>query len=186
LAEPEPSESVADVEAPKPAVEIESAPFEPEPEPSEPQAPIEPTVSDDALVTMSRAGKLYVYWELRAETLQAIVSHAEDARAVVRVVGFVPSWDGAQRIDHDVEVTAGVGSATLSEFGDKAIVRAALGCRSPSGFRAILVGVELAPPSYGDVTAEPELVFRPFGLDEQRARARASQRAIAKLTSVTG
>ncbi|MBX3126486.1 MAG: hypothetical protein KF718_07200 [Polyangiaceae bacterium] len=76
-----------------------------------------------------------VYWEVRG-------SHFARGDVVLRVVSFVPGWGGAERVVVDRPVSRGVGMAVV-EVAPGAVVRAAVGVSSATGFSALAVAVEL-------------------------------------------
>lgn len=76
-----------------------------------------------------------VYWEVRG-------SHFARGDVVLRVVSFVPGWAGAERVVVDRSVSRGVGLAVV-EVAPGAVVRAAVGVSSATGFSALAVAVEL-------------------------------------------
>jgi hypothetical protein len=83
-----------------------------------------------------------------------------DGRAVVRVVGWRASWEGAQRVEHDVEVAQGQSSAMIDDLGDVAAVRVALGWVSAGELHPFSLATELAA---GASAADPQLRWIPPG-----------------------
>jgi hypothetical protein len=87
---------------------------------------------------------------------------------VIRVVGVTASWDGAERVEQELEVKKPIGSQPILLPPGFGHARAAIGWRTPRGFLPLAVGVQLG--SAGSVE------FRPPGVsdgDIELARERA-------------
>lgn len=96
--------------------------------------------AEAAVVTVSdTSSSLFVYWELDEATRQRLTQGEPDGRAVVRVVTFQPSWEGALRGERDVFVD-GVRGGTLVELpSSDTVARAALGWKAGERFRPLAV-----------------------------------------------
>ena len=111
----------------------------------EPGAEAAATTDVDAVVPIvADSGATYVYWELGSGTLRRMQQRQPQGRAVIRVVVVTPSWEGAQRSEHQHEVEAARGSVTIDPAGPGAVVRAALGWQSAETFRPLAIGAELS------------------------------------------
>jgi hypothetical protein len=97
---------------------------------------------DDLLLVVPRApGVVDARWTIAAALLEKLRAEGEP---VVRVVAYDPDWRGARRSEHDLPVTGPHGAVTLEGLSGRESVRAALGARGASGFRARLVAVVAA------------------------------------------
>jgi hypothetical protein len=171
-AEPEPAMAV------EPAADVAAEPVAIDPVPAAtPAAPAEPAPSPrhDSVVVMRAAGRIRVYWELHPETRRRAERRWPDGRAVVRVVGWRPSWDGAERVEHDVEIAKEQDSATIDALGEVAAVRAALGWSAAGELHPFSLATELA---VGATLAEVRLQWIPpaqraIGEDPTAVAARA-------------
>jgi hypothetical protein len=108
----------------------------------------------------SPTGRIRVYWELCPESRLRAERRWPDGRAVVRVVGWRASWEGAQRVEHDVEIARAQDSATIDHLGGVAAVRAALGWVSAGELHPFSLAPELAA---GASAADPRLRWVPPG-----------------------
>jgi hypothetical protein len=181
--EPEPEEAASDAEVPAEpvltatealraeelapaAAQEELVPAEPEMAAAPvPEAPVLETPAlvlppiRDAVLLLRQAGKVLVYWELGAESRRRAEQRWPDGQAVVRVVGWRSSWEGARRADHDLELAEDSGGALVEAFGDAGVVRAILGWRAAGVVHVFAIAFELGS---GAETAY-ELVWWPPG-----------------------
>jgi hypothetical protein len=146
--------------------------------PIEPPAAVATPEPADVVVSMLRDGEVLVYWELSPASLERALAALPDGYPVVRVVALAPSWDGAMRTEHDILAQSSQGDARITP-APGSVVRAALGWRSPRGFRPFAVAVELALSGDRGV----ELRYVPPGRPIAGA-AEAQERALARLTAV--
>ena len=101
-----------------------------------------------------------------------------DGQAVVRIVGWRPSWDGAERIDHDLVIPEDSGSASIDSLGRRA---RGVG-RSSAGAAAGVVDLFAIAHELGaGATASAyELVWSPPGHGREAAKLSATTtRALA-------
>jgi hypothetical protein len=127
--------------APEPPAAVPSVAPEPTQAP-----PGEPHRDDavDGVVTIARApGAVYVYWECAEATLRRAKKRDPSGCAVVVLVALRPSWDGAQREERELGAEPARGGALVDGLAEGAVVRAAIGWRSPSGFVPFAVGSSL-------------------------------------------
>jgi hypothetical protein len=127
-------------------------------------------VSQDWLVAIEVDGTPLVVWQLSPSSWQRLDS-AEHA-VVVRVVGTKPTWEGAERLEQEVQLKAASGTERISRLQGVPFVRAALGVVSERRFLPVLVGI---------TARSNEVTYRPHGVSVDVAgsaarRARASAR----------
>ncbi len=86
---------------------------------------------------MNGDGSLLVRWGCTEEAVRRIATYG--AELVIRAVVILPTWDGPKVDVHDTQVSAAAGEITLSlaRFGDRAIVRVAVGIRYLGEFAAL-------------------------------------------------
>jgi hypothetical protein len=77
---------------------------------------------------------LYVYWEVRARTLELLQRERGEGTLVLRVLSVVPSWDGPRSELRDIEVHADLGDYYLRDLPPEAVVRVAIGYRARDVF----------------------------------------------------
>lgn len=109
--------------------------------------PLPPRYEVDEVVALAVDPRtLYVYWEVRRDTLEAARRDADDGKLVLRVVAVTASWEGPTVTHRDIEVQAQVGDWFVRDLPEGAILRAALGLRSSRGFQPLAVALEVAAP----------------------------------------
>jgi len=86
-------------------------------------------------------GKVAVYYELG--------ERAPAGPLVLRVVETRPRQGGAVRVEHDLEVAAASGVATVTELEPGSVLRAAIGHRERGTFRALAVAAEVGRSASG-------------------------------------
>jgi hypothetical protein len=93
-----------------------------------------------AVVTVSdTSSSLFVYWELDEAIRVRLTEGEPEGRAVVRVVTFQPSWEGAIRTERDVPVDRDRGGALVELPSSDTVARAALGWKAGERFRPLAV-----------------------------------------------
>lgn len=118
-----------------------------EPVPMLDDEPLPPRYEVDEIVALPVDPRtLYVYWEALAETLDEARSEVEEGRLVIRIVAVTASWDGPIVETRDIEVQARVGDWFVRDLPPGAILRAALGWRSPAGFQPFAIALEIGAP----------------------------------------
>ncbi len=121
----------------------------PQPEAAAPEPPPLAAPGDalarDALLLLRQARQMRVFWELRDESVRRAEERWPNGQAVVRVVGWRASWDGAERIDHDLEITAGAGGTIIEALGEVQVARAILGWRAAGVVHLFAIAHELKP-----------------------------------------
>ena len=96
--------------------------------------PLPPKYDVDECVAIAvDPATLYVYWEVRDDTMATLKSREADGSLVLRVLVIVPTWDGPRTFTRDVRVEAQLGDWFVRELPKDAIVRAAIGWLAPSG-----------------------------------------------------
>jgi len=134
--------------------------------------PVEPaSVNVDFAATIaSGVGGVHVYWELRPAVERVLGRRYPNGHPVIRVLTFVPDWDGAQRVEEELRITALRDRYWVDVDRPGTVVRAVLGWRSDSGFRPIAVGLPLSES--GEVVSgwhSPGRLAGPVGEACQRA-----------------
>lgn len=77
---------------------------------------------------------VFVYWELREESLRRLSARVGGGGVVaLRVAVLQPSWDGPTYSRFDCDVFANLGEYFLRELPEGAVVRVAAGYRTPDG-----------------------------------------------------
>lgn len=109
--------------------------------------PFPPRYDVDEVVALAVDPRtLYVYWEVRRETLEAAQRKAQDGKLVLRIVAVTASWEGPEVTLRDIDVQAHVGDWFVRDLPEGAICRAAIGIRTSHGFQPFAVALEVAAP----------------------------------------
>ncbi len=96
--------------------------------------PLPPKYDVDECVAIAvDPATLYVYWEVRDETLASLKAREADGALTLRVLVIVPTWDGPRSFTRDIRVDASLGEWFVRELPKDAIVRAAIGWLAPTG-----------------------------------------------------
>ncbi len=146
------AEAAAEPDAPvsAPGDQVEAwRPATPAPVPEPIAAEAEPRAARaaDVVVTIAEApGRVYLYWEVSERSLRRAERRHAGGHAAIRLLEVRPSWDGAERVERELDVDLPSGSQRVS-VAESALVRAAIGWRSPQGFVPFAVGTELSPPA---------------------------------------
>ena len=109
---------------------------EPPPEPARmlDADPLPPKYDVDECVAITvDPATLYVYWEVRDETLASMKARDGGGALTLRVLVIVPTWDGPRTYTRDIDVRAQLGDWFVRELPKDAIVRAAIGWLSGDG-----------------------------------------------------
>ena len=139
-----PPEQDEEVEAASP--ELPEPPETPEPwvaEPPEPShmlddAPLPSRYDVDECVAIPVDPRtLYVYWEVRDATLEALLAAQPDGRLVLRLAVFEPTWEGPRSTARDQELLAPLGDTFARELPAGCVVRAAIGWKSGDTFASV-------------------------------------------------
>jgi hypothetical protein len=123
------------------------------------------TVERSILVLWEHAGDAHLSWLMPDRALARLEHHDPDGALVVRLVAYVPSREGAERMSRDVAVRSLCGSVTVRGFGPRAVVRAALGWSSSRGFVPVAVAAHVDPRSRDEI----KLIYMPPAGLEPRA-----------------
>jgi hypothetical protein len=145
--------------------------------------PLPPKYDVDECVAMPvDPTTIYVYWELRDETL-ALMRKDGEGTVGLRVLVIVPTWDGPKVASRDIDVHSAVGDWFLRELPEGAVVRVAVGWRSKDGFvpAAHTYAVEPTPETRSPVVADLLVRWTPWGIEPagQDAKALEIARAMA-------
>lgn len=96
--------------------------------------PLPPKYDVDECVALAvDPATLYVYWEVRDDTLASLTSREADGALTLRVLVIVPTWDGPRTFTRDIEVRDALGDWFVRDLPKDAIVRAAIGWLAPGG-----------------------------------------------------
>ncbi len=159
--------------------------------------PLPPKYDVDECVAIAvDPATLYVYWEVRDETLAASKTREKDGVLTLRVLVIVPTWDGPRTFTRDIEVGVSLGDWFVRDLPKDAIVRAAIGWLAPGGAflsAAHSFTAQPAPRDRAPVLADRLARWTPTGthpIDPQskdadvlrvtRALARSESRRIAE------
>jgi hypothetical protein len=147
--------------------------------------PLPPRYDVDECVAMPvDPTTVYVYWEIRDETLALLRKDAKDGSVALRVLVIVPTWDGPKVASRDIDVQSAVGDWFLRELPDGSVVRVAVGWRSnDAGFvpAAHTYAVEPTPETRSPIVADLLVRWTPWGIEPagQDAKALEIARAMA-------
>lgn len=150
--------------APSSAVETPRVPVEPTSMLDD--SPLPPRYDVDECVALPVDPRtVFVYWELREESLRRLAARVGVGGVVaLRVAVLQPSWDGPTYSRFDCDVHANLGEYFLRELPEGAVVRVAAGYRSPSGEFTPLAHSELFEAalsrSGSDSAAPSPLLYR--------------------------
>jgi hypothetical protein len=96
--------------------------------------PLPPKYDVDECVALAvDPSTLYVYWEVRDDTLANVIAREPTSTLTLRVLVIVPTWDGPRTFTRDIEVGASLGDYFVRDLPKDAIVRAAIGWLSEAG-----------------------------------------------------
>jgi hypothetical protein len=105
---------------------------------------------------------LYVYWEVRATTLEQLrKSHPGGAGGLaLRILVVAPTWDGPQTSTRDHAVDATIGDFFVRELPPGCVVRAAVGWRAGEAFESIAHSPSLETPPGGPSPLVADVLVR--------------------------
>jgi hypothetical protein len=171
---PEPAPAITPVPVPVPVPTPAVAAM---PAPAVAPAPASPHPS---LLTLALAGQRQIYWELPAESLNALRAHSPSGRPLVRVVSFRTRGGRVERHSTDVTPDSEVGFAVLPNLRADAVIRAVLGWETEGRFMPYLVASDLPSGTPSARRAGPFRANPLVGLVahevEQRALSHCSRR----------
>lgn len=103
---------------------------------------------------------VFVYWELREETLAKVAARVGGGGVIaLRVAVLEPTWDGPTYSRFECDVFANLGEYFLRELPEGAVVRVAVGYRNPQGEFTALAHSELFEAANADRSAMPSPVL---------------------------
>lgn len=141
-----PEEEAIPVHAPEPASDAKGT-AQSEPSHMLDDAPLPPRYDVDECVAIPvDPVTLYVYWEVRARTLDYVRGDHPGGAIVLRVVVIVPTWDGPQTSVRDHEVHSTLGDFFVRDLPAGCVVRAAIGYRDGTVFVALAHSPALETP----------------------------------------
>jgi hypothetical protein len=108
---------------------------------------------------------LYVYWEARAATLDALRKAHPGGDLVLRIVVVAPTWHGPQTRTRDHGLDASFGDYFVRELPAGCVVRAAIGWRTGDAFESIAhsPALETPPDSPSPLVADVLVRWTPAG-----------------------
>ena len=89
---------------------------------------------------------LYIYWEVRAGTLEFIRSTRSGGELALRTIVVEPTWDGPRSSIRDENVQGALGDTFVRDLPAGCIVRAAIGWRHGDAFVPIAHSPALETP----------------------------------------
>lgn len=147
--------------------------------------PLPPRYDVDECVAMSvDPTTLYVYWEIRQDTLALLRKGSEGGSVALRVLVIVPTWDGPRSQTREIDVSSAVGDWFLRDLPTGSVVRVAVGWRGTEGFvpAAHSYAVEPTPETSSPIVAGLLARWTPWGtapIDATGEKALEVARALA-------
>jgi hypothetical protein len=128
---------------------------------------------------------LYVYWEVRARTLDYVRGDHPGGTIVLRVLVIVPTWDGPQTSVRDHEVHTTLGDFFVRDLPAGCVVRAAIGYRDGTVFVSLAhsPALETPPNAPSPLVADTLVRWTPAGtlrISGGDDDAQAIQRALGR------
>lgn len=128
---------------------------------------------DEVVALSVSPERLFVYWEVRAESRDAARARAPGGELTLRVLTVQASWDGPEPELRDVPIDALVGDRFLGDIPPGAAIRVSVGWRSDDLFDPIAVGAEVRAPR-ATPTSTPSTTVRRWSLYEPDASAQGT------------
>jgi len=124
---------------------------------------------------------VYLYWEIRPQTLASARASKAEGALVVRVVGVTPSVHGSSTETRDTRVDALSGELFVRGLPSATEIRVSVGYKSGPNFEPFAVGVDLATPRTTPAAevAKETRRFSDAGLEPLHADPRRFQQGIA-------
>jgi hypothetical protein len=140
---------------PDPGIEVRVEPRQSRPDPSTPEpshmlddAPLPPRYDVDECVAIPvDTATLYVYWEVRARTLDYVGATRAAGVIALRVVVIEPTWDGPRSATRDHDVHSSLGDFFVRDLPAGCVVRVAIGVRQGDTFVSIAHSPALETPA---------------------------------------
>jgi hypothetical protein len=151
--------------------------------------PLPPRYDVDECVAISvDPTTLYVYWEIRALTLEYVRATRPGGGIALRVVVIVPTWDGPRSSTRDHDVDALLGDFFVRDLPAGCVVRAAIGYRAGEVFVPIAhsSALETPPDSPSLLVAETLVRWTPLGAQSivrSEENVPAIERAVSRVRS---
>lgn len=177
-----------------PSKKEEPANAEPAP-PAEPlgmldDAPLPPKYDVDECVAIPVDPRtMFVYWEIRDETLSRLQRSRPGGYVALRVLVIEGTWDGPRTTSRDVEVHVQVGDWFIRDLPPGAIVRAAIGWQTADAFVPVShsPALEAQPNSPSPLLADGLVRWTPAGIERIRTSdsdAAAIARALDRVQAI--
>jgi hypothetical protein len=109
---------------------------------------------------------LYVYWEVRARTLDYVRGDHPGGTIVLRLVVIVPTWSGPQTSVRDHDVHSMLGDFFVRDLPAGCVVRAAIGYRDGAVFVSLAhsPALETPPDAPSPLVADTLVRWTPHGI----------------------
>ena len=126
---------------------------------------------------------LFVYWEVREETLAYVKRSRPDGVVALRVLIVTPSWEGPRSSTRDIDVGEPIFDWFVRDLPAGAIVRVAIGWRQGNVFLPIAhsTAIETPPDAPSPMLTEAFLAWSPEG-PPARIAASTPAEAVAVMT----
>ncbi len=122
----------------------------------------EPPVEVDEIVGLAvDPTTVYLYWEVRPQTLAEARARAADGAVTVRVLGVTPAPGGPAIDSRDIRVDALSGELFVKGLPPATEVRVSVGYKSGDRFEPFAVGLELSTPRAA-IASDVTTVFRRY------------------------
>jgi uncharacterized protein DUF4912/tetratricopeptide repeat protein len=112
-------------------------------------SPLPPRYDVDECVAIAVDPRtVYVYWEVREQTMEGLRARSAEAGLTIRVVAVEPSWNGPHTSVRDCAARSSLGELFVRDLPAGSVVRAAVGAGGGTGFVPIAHSAPLeTPPS---------------------------------------
>ena len=108
---------------------------------------------DECVAILVDPATIYVYWEVRDDTLAAMQKREGPGQLTLRILVIVPTWDGPRTYTRDIDVGTSLGDWFVRDLPKDAIVRAAIGWLTPQGAFLSAAHSQTAQPAPRDRAA---------------------------------
>jgi hypothetical protein len=126
---------------------------------------------------------LFVYWEIREQTLTYVRRNRQDGGLALRVLIITPSWEGPRSTTRDIDVGEPIADWFIRDLPAGAIVRVATGWRLGNTFLPIAhsSAIETPPDAPSPMLTEAFLAWSPGGRPVRIAASTPAE-AVAAIT----
>jgi len=165
--EPEEPEESEEPEEPESPDEVAAAPVGEPPPAMLDDRPLPPRYDVDECVALPvDPSTLFVYWEVREELVAKVASLRGAGVLALRALVVEPGWHGPRTYVRDHDVHASLGDYFLRELPAGAVVRVAVGFRTPTAFLPLAHSPHLSLPRNSPVSSLAHVLVRwtPMGV----------------------